>query len=214
MSSGLQFSSPRPVTKTSNHDSAACDSGAAASFSLFGVAVLAEELLAALAVLDAPASETPMLLTCAGTPVALPPKVMLSRPTTCNAEMLILPAAPMPASPALTVPSGATRFTSPGFTLGSIWIVRMPLPATAPEKLKVILPDESTSTCGGGAETDDLEPRPASILPSSDQIRMLPPPSVKIRDEFTLTSPLVEISTSPGPWVTMPSCAGVLTSPR
>src|SRR5258708_23732466 len=74
MSSGLQFSSPRPVTKTSSHDSAACDSGAAASFSAAAPAAAAVEALLALpAAADAPESDAPILLICAGTPVAVPP---------------------------------------------------------------------------------------------------------------------------------------------
>ena len=37
-----------------------------------------------------------------GTPAEVPPKLMLSAPTTCSAAMVIFPAEPMPASPALT----------------------------------------------------------------------------------------------------------------
>ena len=49
-----------------------------------------------------------------GTPVDIPPTWILSAPTTRNAAMLRLPAAPIPASPALTSPLGAIRSTSPG----------------------------------------------------------------------------------------------------
>src|SRR5579863_6390462 len=190
MSSGLQFSSPKPVTKTSSHDSAACASGAAASFSAAALAAAAvEALLAPPAAADAPESEAPILLICAGTPVAVPPKLMLLMPTTEAAAMLMLPAAPIPASPALTVPTGAIKSTLPGGVLDSVWMVRMPLPAAAPEKLIETVPSLLINTDGGGAETAVLAPRPASMLPSSDQIRILPPPRVNIRDALTLTSP-------------------------
>ena len=40
----------------------------------------------------------------------------------------------------------------------------------------------------GGTESEDFEPLPASMLPSVDQMRTFPPPSVKMREVFTLTS--------------------------
>src|SRR5262249_56918121 len=78
-----------------------------------GVAVV--DTLAALAAAPERAAVTP--LTAGGTPVAAPPKLMLPAPTTETAAMLMLPAAPMPASPALTVPTGAIRSTLPAGSL-------------------------------------------------------------------------------------------------
>src|ERR1700730_8642335 len=133
MSSGLQFSSPSPVTNTSSHDNAVWASGAAASLSAALPAIeLVDELVVLLAALDAPAKDAPMLLTSAGTPAAVPPKLMLLTPITAAAAMLMLPAAPMPASPALTVPCGAIKRTLAGGVVGAVWLVRMPLPQTAP----------------------------------------------------------------------------------
>ena len=69
-------------------------------------------------------------------------------------------------------------------------MVRIPEPvASEPAKFKVTTPCLFTETVGGGTDSDDLEPLPASMLPSSDQIRILPPPKVKILEEFTFTSP-------------------------
>ncbi len=98
----------------------------------------------------------------------------------------------MPASLALTTPCGANRSTSPGETLdevGSAWI---PLPCSALEKVTISCPVVGlTVIVGGGADIEVLAPRPASMLPWSDQIRILPPPSVKMREAFTFTSPCV-----------------------
>src|SRR5262249_58479210 len=69
------------------------------------------DTLAAVAAAPERAAVTP--LTAGGTPVAAPPKLMLPAPTTETAAMLMLPAAPMPASPAFTVPTGAIRSTLP-----------------------------------------------------------------------------------------------------
>ena len=68
-------------------------------------------------------------------------------------------------------------------------MVRIPLPARAPPYTTVIEPFAAISTTGGGTDRDDLAPLPASMLPSSDQIRILPPPRVKMREALTLTSP-------------------------
>ena len=92
------------MTKTSSQLIAAEESGAACSrVSLAGATELVElavELDAAFAAL---ATVTPTPLATAGTPVDVPPAVMLLRPATEAAAMLRLPAAPIPASPALTV---------------------------------------------------------------------------------------------------------------
>src|ERR1700722_14131288 len=189
MSSGLQFSSPRPVTNTSSQDKAFCASGAADSLSAAPpLTALVAALLVPLAEFAAPDRDALTLLTSAGTPVAVPPKLIFVTPMTDWAAMLILPAAPMPASPALTVPTGAMRSTLPGGVVGSVWMVRIPLPVAAPEKSMVTVPSLPMRMDGGGAEIEVLAPRPASMLPSFDQIRMLPPPKVKMREEFTLTS--------------------------
>src|SRR5258708_29609481 len=75
MSSGLQFSSPRPVTNTSSQDSAVCASGAAASLS---AVVLAAEPVEALVVppaaLDAACNEPPLLPPFQSAPPAEPPQ--------------------------------------------------------------------------------------------------------------------------------------------
>src|ERR1700687_2961668 len=82
-SSCLQLSSPKPVTNTSSHVSALCASGAAAaSFALALSAARVEAFEVLAAVPDTPDSDAPRLLTCDGTPVAAPPKLMLSRPMT------------------------------------------------------------------------------------------------------------------------------------
>src|ERR1700733_287398 len=121
ISSGLQFSSPSPVTNTSSHDRAFCASGAEASFSAaFPPTEAVAALLAPLAELDAPDNDGLMLLTSAGTPLAVPPKLMLPTPSTERAAILMLPAAPMPASPALTVPTGAIKSTLPAGVVGSV----------------------------------------------------------------------------------------------
>ena len=70
-------------------------------------------------------------------------------------------------------------------------MVRMPLPAAEPAKLRDTVPSDLIKTVGGGADTELLAPLPASMLPSLDQIMILPPSSVKMRDAFTLTSPRV-----------------------
>src|SRR5258708_19728095 len=74
MSSGLQFSSPRPVTNTSSQDSAVCASGAAASLS---AVLLAAELVAALLAppppLHTPLPDAPLLPTLEQTPLYAPP---------------------------------------------------------------------------------------------------------------------------------------------
>src|SRR5580704_13326254 len=89
------------------------------------------DVVAPLAALAAPDTDAVMSLTTTGTPVAVPPKLMLAAPTTLAALMLMSPAAPIPASPALTVPTGAIRFTLPATWPEPVWMVRMPEPATA-----------------------------------------------------------------------------------
>src|SRR5262245_39625354 len=102
-SSCLQLSSPRPSTNTSSHDRAFCAIGACDS-ALFesGDTVSEATLVALLATLATPAKVAPSPLVSGGTPTAVPPNWMLSAPMTFCAAMLILPAAPIPASPALT----------------------------------------------------------------------------------------------------------------
>ena len=74
-SSGLQFSSPRPVTNTSSQLSAAVATGAVACCALRASSSAAFALLVVLAAptFAGPESVRPMSLTCAGTPVAVPP---------------------------------------------------------------------------------------------------------------------------------------------
>src|SRR3984957_10078519 len=192
MSSFLQFSSPNPVTNTSSQLNAACAKG---TVSLAAFVSATDEVL--LVVAPAATAETPdklalRLLRSDGTPVAVPPKLMLSTPITCAAAILMFPAAPMPASPASTVPTGASRSTSPAGMLGFVCMVRIPEPvASEPAKFNVTTPCWFTETVGGGTDSDDFEPLPASMLPSSDQMRILPPPSVNTFDLFTFTSPWV-----------------------
>src|SRR6202522_1953716 len=180
MSSCLQFSSPNPVTNTSSQLNVACAKG---TVSLAAFVSATDEVL--LVVAPAATAETPdklalRLLRSDGTPVAVPPKLMLSTPITCAAAMLMLPAAPMPASPASTVPTGASRSTLPSGTSGPASMVRMPDPEeSGAAKSSWMVPFWFTTSTGGGTDREDFEPLPASMLPSVDQMRILPPPSVK-----------------------------------
>src|ERR1700722_4080870 len=119
---------------------AVCAGGAAASLAAFESIADVTLVVALLAVLAALASEAVIPLTSGGTPVAGVPKLIFATLRTDRAEILILPAAPMPASPASTVPAGATRLTSPAGSVGLVWIVRIPLPATAAPKVVCTLP--------------------------------------------------------------------------
>src|SRR5258707_15186981 len=75
MSSGLQFSSPRPVTKTSSQLRAVLASGAVSCLAALDSATEAVELFVVLAATaEAPDKVAPRLPTSGGTPVAVPPK--------------------------------------------------------------------------------------------------------------------------------------------
>ena len=134
-------------------------------------------VVALLATEDTPDRLAARPLRSEGTPLAVPPKLMFRAPMTCAAAMLMLPEAPMPASPALTVPTGASRSTLPGGTWDwSGWCgCRCPRPARRRNRAEMV-PSALMSITGGGTDSEDFEPLPASMLPSSDQMRMLPPP--------------------------------------
>ena len=149
--------------------------------------------------LELPAPATPAFsppVSTVGTPVALPPISILPAPRTSTAAIVMLPAEPMPASPAFTTPSGAIRSTLPGFTSGSVKIPRIPLPRTA-STLKIVWPLGNVISTGAGADSAVLAPRPASISPFDDQIKMSPPPNVKTRDSLTSKLPRVKARTPP-----------------
>src|SRR5580658_4851907 len=107
-SSCLQFSSPSPVTNTSSQLRAVCARGVASLPAAAADSADAAPLVVALlATEDTPDGLAASPLRSEGTPLAVPP-------------ILMLPEAPIPASPALTVPTGASRSTLPGGTLGLV----------------------------------------------------------------------------------------------
>ena len=85
----------------------------------------------------------------AGMPLDSPWTWMLAALTTCSAAMLMLPDTRMPASPGSTVPSGATRSTSPLGTSGIGFSVLMPAPVLGTVGDRLTLPTASYSRrCG------------------------------------------------------------------
>src|SRR5450830_741171 len=148
------------------------------------------------------------VLATAGTPLDAPPTEILSAPMTRCAATSKLPEDRMPASPALTVPAGAIKYTLPKDADASVCKVPIPLPVTTPAKSTTVLPLASVRTKGGGAEVAVLEPLPASISPMVDQVKISPPATVNILDCATSTLPLLKILILPPFTVNMPNTEG------
>src|SRR3984885_8719591 len=112
MSSGLQSSSPSPVTNTSSQLMAASATGVPPE-AAFAALKLSATFDVAPAVEEAPANAAPKPVTVTGTPTEVPLTVMLLAPRTAVAAIVKFPAT-MPASSAFTTPCGANKYTLPG----------------------------------------------------------------------------------------------------
>src|SRR5580704_1484377 len=102
----------------------------------------------------------------AGVPLLLPPTWILLALRTCTAEILRLPEARMPASPASMVPAGAIKSTSPGATPTTVASTPIPPPVASPARSGLTFALwGSTITRVGGADCTVFDAEPAAILP-------------------------------------------------
>ena len=140
-----------------------------------------------------------------GTPTEAPPEAMLSALRTWAAAIVMLPVARMPASPASTVPRGASRVTAPGSTPATEANTPMPPPVAKPPKsVSMSALIASMSTRVGGAVTTVLAAVPAAMSPRDDQMVRSPPRRVKMRARPISILPPVRRETSPPYSVTIP----------